>query len=419
MKKRILVTLLVASMVALMAGSVFAQNIVVNPGFENPALPASPADNPPEWTSNSIAASTNSDWWVFQSIPGWISDSGAGIEIQRGNVGGSGPHNGNQKVELDSDPSRGGLSGVSTNSSMYQDLTTNTGSQYELRFWYRPRTGTAGDNTINVYWDGNLVATANDNDPGNGWREIVVTGLPATSVSTELRFTAAGTENSLGGYLDDISVVALNTPPVAICQETIAAVGEEPDIDGGSYDPDGDAITFAVNPPYYTVPGIYYPTLTVTDEYGASDDCTAMVVVYDPSAGFVTGGGWIDSPAGAYGADPELTGKASFGFVSKYKKGATVPTGNTEFQFKAGDLNFHSSSYEWLVVTGSDYAMFKGTGTINGAGDYKFRIWAGDSDPDTFRIKIWEEDASGVETVIYDNGSDQAIGGGSIVIHAK
>ena len=49
-----------------------------------------------------------------------------------------------------------------------------------------------------------------------------------------------------------------------------------------------------------------------------------------------------------------------------------MPTGNTEFQFHAADLNFHSSSYEWLVVTGSDYAKFKGAGTINGEGDYKF-----------------------------------------------
>jgi len=71
------------------------------------------------------------------------------------------------------------------------------------------------------------------------------------------------------------------------------------------------------------------------------------------------------------------------------------------------------------VVTGSDYAMFKGTGTINGEGAYKFRIWAGDDDPDTFRIRIWEEDEYANETDIYDNGSDQAIGGGSIVIHTK
>jgi len=94
-----------------------------------------------------------------------------------------------------------------------------------------------------------------------------------------------------------------------------------------------------------------------------------------------------------------------------------VPDGQTEFMFTAGDLNFHSTGYEWLVVTGSNYAKFKGEGTINGAGSYKFQIWAGDSAPDTFRIKIWTEDASGAETIEYDNGMDQEIGGGSIIVH--
>ena len=142
-----------------------------------------------------------------------------------------------------------------------------------------------------------------------------------------------------------------------------------------------------------------------------------MVVVYDPSAGFVTGGGWIDSPAGAYFPDSALAGKATFGFVSKCKKGATTPTGNTEFQFQTAALNYHSTSYDWLVVTGSDYATFKGFGTVNGEGGYRLMLWAGDGSPDTFRIKIWSEDAGGNETVIYDNGMSQAIAGGSIKIH--
>lgn len=46
-------------------------------------------------------------------------------------------------------------------------------------------------------------------------------------------------------------------------------------------------------------------------------------------------------------------------------------------------------------------------------------IWAGDSAPDTFRIKIWTEDESSVETVEYDNGMEQEIGGGNIVVYAK
>jgi hypothetical protein len=116
---------------------------------------------------------------------------------------------------------------------------------------------------------------------------------------------------------------------------------------------------------------------------------------------------------------PNVTGKASFGFVSKYKKGASVPEGNTEFVFKAAGLNFHSTAYDWLVVNqGGTRAQFKGSGTINGTGDYKFMLWAGDGEPDTFHIKIWSEE-NGSEVVVYDNDTDQAIGGGSIVVHTK
>lgn len=110
-------------------------------------------------------------------------------------------------------------------------------------------------------------------------------------------------------------------------------------------------------------PNVYTLTVTVVDNNGGSESETfEYVLVYDPDGGFVTGGGWIDSPAGAYLSDTSLTSKASFGFVAKYKKGATVPDGNTQFQFKAGDLNFHSSSYQWLTVAGSD-AKFEGVGT--------------------------------------------------------
>jgi PKD repeat protein len=180
----------------------------------------------------------------------------------------------------------------------------------------------------------------------------------------------------------------------------------------------------------YTAAGVYTVRLTVIDDDGGSDsEIYQYVVVYDPSAGFVTGGGWIDSPAGAYTADPSLTGKANFGFVSKYKKGATVPDGQTQFQFHAGNLNFHSTSYQWLVVSGPK-AQYKGSGTINGSGDYGFILTANDGQVtggggvDRFRIKIWDK-ATGA--VVYDNqmgaGDDaaatNAIEGGSIVVHSK
>jgi hypothetical protein len=66
-----------------------------------------------------------------------------------------------------------------------------------------------------------------------------------------------------------------------------------------------------------------------------------------------------------------------------------VPTGSTEFQFKAGGLNFHSDDYQWLVVAASK-AIYKGTGTVNGASGYSFMLTATDGSPDRFRIWIWQ-----------------------------
>ena len=171
-------------------------------------------------------------------------------------------------------------------------------------------------------------------------------------------------------------------------------------------------------PKTYTSAGVYAVMVTVTDDdEGISNTQTVQIVVYDPNGGFVTGGGWIQSPEGAYQADETLTGKATFGFVSKYQKGQPTPAGNTEFQFKAGNLNFHSESYDWLVIAGPK-AMYKGTGTINGTGEYGFMLSATDSDPDLFRIKIQDKSTN---NVIYDNKQDgedgTELGGGQIVIH--
>jgi PKD repeat protein len=178
----------------------------------------------------------------------------------------------------------------------------------------------------------------------------------------------------------------------------------------------------------YTAGGVYTVTLSVADDDGGSGSSTSQyVVVYDPSAGFVTGGGWIDSPMGAYTADPNASGRAHFGFVAKYKKGQTTPDGNTEFRLTFADFTLKSTSYEWLVIAGAK-AMFKGEGTINGAGSYGFQLtaWDGDAsapdDHDMFRIKIWDI----TNGVLYDNqaGADDdadqmtPLGGGSIVVHA-
>jgi PKD repeat protein len=238
------------------------------------------------------------------------------------------------------------------------------------------------------------------------------------------------------GSIHNLALVPANTAPTADPGGPyLGAVNSSIAFDGtSSSDPEGDPLTYewsfgdgltgnGATPTHaYTASGVYNISLTVNDGSLNSDPVDTIAVVYDPSAGFVTGGGWINSLAGAYMPDLSLTGKATFGFVAKYQKGANIPSGNTSFQFDLAGMAFASQSYEWLVVNqGGSNAQFKGNGTINGALDpnglaYKFILWASDGTPDTFRIRIWWEDATGQHDV-YDNGVSQAIGGGNIVVH--
>ncbi|GAP69295.1 por secretion system C-terminal sorting domain [Bacteroidales bacterium 6E] len=182
----------------------------------------------------------------------------------------------------------------------------------------------------------------------------------------------------------------------------------------------------------YTSAGVYVIELIVRDACGNEASLQShYMAIYDPDGGFVTGGGWIWSPPGAYQADPVLEGKANFGFVAKYKNGSHTPTGHTEFQFHAGNLRFNSSSYDAmrLIISGAR-AQFKGVGTINGEGNYGFLVSVvdgqvnGGGNLDKFRIKIWDLDNH--DAIVYDNNvqlsDDNAepatvISGGSIIIH--
>lgn len=191
-------------------------------------------------------------------------------------------------------------------------------------------------------------------------------------------------------------------------------------------------VKVSASTPAFTTSAVYTICAHGTDSLnnvGASE--CLLLPVYDPNGGFVTGAGLIESPAGAFAAAPNLAGKAIFGFVSKYVKGANAPVGDTEFQFRMASFVFRSNSYEWLVISGPK-AQYKGTGTVNGADNYGFLLTATDGQVsggggvDKFRIKVWDKATGGV---VYDNvmgASDnveaadpQAIAGGNIVIQAN
>jgi hypothetical protein len=181
----------------------------------------------------------------------------------------------------------------------------------------------------------------------------------------------------------------------------------------------------------YSAAGLYMVTVTVSDAQG--DRATATfehVVIYDPDAGFVTGGGWLRWPDTDLGlsAKGSTKGKANFGFVARYPKGAVVPDGQVELQSWIG--NFKSSACEWLVIAGAR-AQLKGTGTLNGKAGYGFMLIvvdgqsaAGGAGLDRLRFKVWEQSSG---ALVCDNQPDSAdntelgdttiIEGGNIVIH--
>ena len=163
----------------------------------------------------------------------------------------------------------------------------------------------------------------------------------------------------------------------------------------------------------YAAAGIYGVTIVVSDDDGATAVSSFnYIVVLDPSnTGSVTGGGWIDTPSG----------KATLSVGAKYLKNAATPTGNTIFKLDGYELK--STSYDWLVISGSN-AQYQGAGTVNGSGSYGFLLTVTDGSPDRFRIRVWDKSTN---ATIYDNvngasddidsANPQPLGGGSIVIH--
>jgi PKD repeat protein len=259
--------------------------------------------------------------------------------------------------------------------------------------------------------------TVDDGRGGSATDETVVTvdnlAPVITSFSSPLDPVPVGSVVNLSATFTDAGTNDTHTATFALDTQTQNGTVTETDGSGSA--------TGAFTP---TAAGVYTASVTITDDDGGTDTDvgTVPVVVYDPTAGFVTGGGRITSPAGAFTPDADQAGKATFGFVSRYHKGATIPSGNTAFVYHAAGLTFHSSDYDWLVISGPQ-AQYKGTGEVTGLGPaydgtYKFILTAvdgarvGRGTPDTLRMKIFRDDV-----VLYDNGTGTPLDGGAIIIH--
>lgn len=179
-------------------------NLIVNGSFET--------------TPTSI---NNGQWRVYQSILGWSSVSGSGIEV-RNNVAGT-AQDGSKYVELDShnfsqtsaaNNDRNNAS-VITNSAMEQTIQTVQGNPYLLSFYYSPRINqSALTNGISVFW--NEVLLNNITQQGgsiNNWSyySFLVQGTG----NDKLKFAATGFDDSHGGNIDNVSLNAVPIPAAA------------------------------------------------------------------------------------------------------------------------------------------------------------------------------------------------------------
>jgi predicted secreted protein len=269
-----------------------------------------------------------------------------------------------------------------------------------------------------------LITAATTALNGYEYRAVASGACPTLAISNGAKLSV-GSSTALGTFTPLAAPVLVGTP-VAM---TIGFTGDAPSPavwhwgDGTTSNATvvGSTLT---GTHVYTTQNVYTPSITVTSCGVTATQAYQYVVVYDPSGGFITGSGWFNSPAGAYRPQPSLEGRVNFGFVSKYKKGTTVPDGSTQFQYRMGNLSFRSTAYEWLVISGAK-GQFKGSGTINGTGNYGFILTAidGGKRPDRLRMKIWNKANN---AVVYDNqfgAGDTAdpttvINGGSIMIKA-
>ena len=139
---------------------------------------------------------SSSGWDTFAMADGWTGGIG-GIEIQNGVAGAA--LSGTNLVELD----------TFTNSSMYRDLAVG---HYRVAFDYSPRPGQPADtNGIDLsIGDMQLDRIAAAGGPDTSWLHRSVDFRTATG--GRLTFAAIGRSDSLGGYLDNVSVEAVPEP---------------------------------------------------------------------------------------------------------------------------------------------------------------------------------------------------------------
>ena len=117
--------------------------------------------------------------------------------------------------------------------------------------------------------------------PGATHPSLAVTNVQAVNIGSYSVYI----NNKFGETFSSNALLKLDRPPVANCAGVIVPADShclaQASIDAGSYHPDGYVVMLVQSPPGPYPLGTNLVTLTAIDPYGASNSCSARVVVLD------------------------------------------------------------------------------------------------------------------------------------------
>jgi hypothetical protein len=157
-------------------GLASGQNLICNGGFESPAAVGD---------------------YLVTDVPCWQTTTNQKIELQGKSLGGATNVQGNQYVELD----------VASNSDIYQDIPTEPGKRYLVRFWMANRSGSPRS-AYKLLWDGAVVGSAL-RAAGETAFIRVNAEVVATKTVSRVTLAADGPSDGVGDLIDEVSVVPI------------------------------------------------------------------------------------------------------------------------------------------------------------------------------------------------------------------
>lgn len=184
------------------------QELVINGSFEDVAV-----TNPATWDifpDGTPGLGWSLEWNSVQTeFNGYTIPELANLELHS-NTAGWLSADGNQHAELDTDwngPSNHGPSGEPASVRIFQDLDTEVGQEYTLMFSFSPRPNSnEADNSLEVSGGGTPLANISQAGSSNvNWQKYAFS-FTAISNTTRIEFSDTGTSNSIGTFLDAVSV---------------------------------------------------------------------------------------------------------------------------------------------------------------------------------------------------------------------